>query len=171
MSVSNASHWFFCISVLSPTYVFFAIPIPSCKLECCFSGMYQIREANQMVEEFMLAANVSVAEKVLKHFPFCSMLRYNFMPYSLTVLLDWYKACYQCVSFYGCALVFAHHINLIQESTVTSWNGMCLKCLGNKVTIYKCYSVMIMKLSFWRLKCICIFKLLCSRLVVIGMLF
>ncbi|KNA22267.1 hypothetical protein SOVF_035560 [Spinacia oleracea] len=38
-------------------------------------GMYQIREANQMVEEFMLAANVSVAEKVLKHFPFCSMLR------------------------------------------------------------------------------------------------
>ncbi|XP_021714097.1 exosome complex exonuclease RRP44 homolog A-like [Chenopodium quinoa] len=38
-------------------------------------GMYQIREANQMVEEFMLAANVSVAEKVLKHFPFCSLLR------------------------------------------------------------------------------------------------
>ncbi|KAJ6419717.1 hypothetical protein OIU84_029771 [Salix udensis] len=26
-------------------------------------SMYQIREANQMVEEFMLAANVSVAEK------------------------------------------------------------------------------------------------------------
>uniref|UniRef100_A0A7C9AS55 Uncharacterized protein n=1 Tax=Opuntia streptacantha TaxID=393608 RepID=A0A7C9AS55_OPUST len=38
-------------------------------------GMYQIREANQMVEEFMLAANVSVAEKILKHFPFCSLLR------------------------------------------------------------------------------------------------
>lgn len=32
-------------------------------------GMYQIREANQMVEEFMLAANVEVAEKILKHFP------------------------------------------------------------------------------------------------------
>lgn len=28
-----------------------------------YAGMYQIREANQMVEEFMLAANVSVAEK------------------------------------------------------------------------------------------------------------
>ncbi|GAB2279377.1 Exosome complex exonuclease RRP44 A [Dionaea muscipula] len=38
-------------------------------------GMYQIREANQMVEEFMLAANVSVAKKILEHFPFCSLLR------------------------------------------------------------------------------------------------
>ncbi|XP_021907868.1 exosome complex exonuclease RRP44 homolog A [Carica papaya] len=38
-------------------------------------GMYQIREANQMVEEFMLAANVSVAEKILNHFPSCSLLR------------------------------------------------------------------------------------------------
>lgn len=39
------------------------------------AGMYQIREANQMVEEFMLAANVSVAQKILKHFPLCSLLR------------------------------------------------------------------------------------------------
>lgn len=38
-------------------------------------GMYQIREANQMIEEFMLAANVSVAEKILKHFPLVSLLR------------------------------------------------------------------------------------------------
>lgn len=38
-------------------------------------GMYQIREANQMIEEFMLAANVSVGEKILKHFPLCSLLR------------------------------------------------------------------------------------------------
>ncbi|XP_060193926.1 exosome complex exonuclease RRP44 homolog A [Lycium barbarum] len=38
-------------------------------------GMYQIREANQMVEEFMLAANVAVAEKILMHFPLCSLLR------------------------------------------------------------------------------------------------
>lgn len=37
--------------------------------------MYQIREANQMVEEFMLAANVSVAEQILKNFPQCSLLR------------------------------------------------------------------------------------------------
>ncbi|GAA0143470.1 exoribonuclease [Lithospermum erythrorhizon] len=38
-------------------------------------GMYQIREANQMVEEFMLAANISVGEQILKHFPLCSLLR------------------------------------------------------------------------------------------------
>ncbi|CAJ1974555.1 unnamed protein product [Sphenostylis stenocarpa] len=38
-------------------------------------GMYQIREANQLVEEFMLAANVSVAQQILKSFPFCSLLR------------------------------------------------------------------------------------------------
>ncbi|KAI5418867.1 variant 4, Exosome complex exonuclease RRP44 A, partial [Lathyrus oleraceus] len=38
-------------------------------------GMYQIREANQMVEEFMLAANVSVAQQILKSFPLCSLLR------------------------------------------------------------------------------------------------
>ncbi|KAK9713411.1 hypothetical protein RND81_06G025500 [Saponaria officinalis] len=38
-------------------------------------GMYQIREANQMVEEFMLAANISVAQKILTHYPFCSLLR------------------------------------------------------------------------------------------------
>ncbi|XP_071724421.1 exosome complex exonuclease RRP44 homolog A-like [Rutidosis leptorrhynchoides] len=38
-------------------------------------GMYQIREANQMVEEFMLAANISVAEQILKVFPQCSLLR------------------------------------------------------------------------------------------------
>ncbi|XP_007046470.2 PREDICTED: exosome complex exonuclease RRP44 homolog A [Theobroma cacao] len=38
-------------------------------------GMYQIREANQMVEEFMLAANVSVAKKIYDCFPSCSLLR------------------------------------------------------------------------------------------------
>lgn len=38
-------------------------------------AMYQIRETNRMVEEFMLLANVVVAEKTLKHFPQCSMLR------------------------------------------------------------------------------------------------
>ncbi|KAH6799321.1 ribonuclease II family protein [Perilla frutescens var. frutescens] len=38
-------------------------------------GMYQIREANQMIEEFMLAANISVAKKILEHFPFTSLLR------------------------------------------------------------------------------------------------
>lgn len=38
-------------------------------------AMYQVRETNRMVEEFMLLANVVVAEKMLKQFPQCSMLR------------------------------------------------------------------------------------------------
>jgi len=38
-------------------------------------GMYQVREANQMVEELMLLANISVAEKIVRHFPSCSLLR------------------------------------------------------------------------------------------------
>ncbi|KAJ7555172.1 hypothetical protein O6H91_05G024900 [Diphasiastrum complanatum] len=43
-------------------------------------GMYQVREANQMIEEFMLAANVSVAGHILKHFPMCSLLRRHPIP-------------------------------------------------------------------------------------------
>ncbi|KAG6546222.1 hypothetical protein Mapa_012260 [Marchantia paleacea] len=43
-------------------------------------GMYQIREANQMIEEFMLAANVSVAEKIFEHFSQFSMLRRHPVP-------------------------------------------------------------------------------------------
>ncbi|KAL6523030.1 Exosome complex exonuclease RRP44 A [Orobanche minor] len=42
--------------------------------------MYQIREANQMIEEFMLAANISVAKKVLEHFPLSSLLRRHASP-------------------------------------------------------------------------------------------
>lgn len=38
-------------------------------------AMYQVRETNRMVEEFMLLANIVVAEKMLKHFPQCAMLR------------------------------------------------------------------------------------------------
>lgn len=32
-------------------------------------------ETNSMVEEFMLLANISVAEKILKEFPDCALLR------------------------------------------------------------------------------------------------
>lgn len=32
-------------------------------------------ETNSMVEEFMLLANISVAEKILQDFPECAMLR------------------------------------------------------------------------------------------------
>lgn len=35
----------------------------------------KIRDTNSMVEEFMLLANISVAEKILAEFPDCAMLR------------------------------------------------------------------------------------------------
>jgi exosome complex exonuclease DIS3/RRP44 len=38
-------------------------------------GMYEVREANQMVEEFMLLANCAVADKILAAFPACALLR------------------------------------------------------------------------------------------------
>ncbi|KAA8490392.1 Exosome complex exonuclease RRP44-like A [Porphyridium purpureum] len=41
---------------------------------------YQIRETNKMVEEFMLLSNIQVAEKILKHFPKCSLLRHHPKP-------------------------------------------------------------------------------------------
>ncbi|CAM6111100.1 unnamed protein product [Calypogeia fissa] len=43
-------------------------------------GMYQVREANQMIEEFMLAANVAVAEKIVNHFPQFALLRRHPVP-------------------------------------------------------------------------------------------
>ncbi|EFN55177.1 hypothetical protein CHLNCDRAFT_35599 [Chlorella variabilis] len=43
-------------------------------------GMYQVREANQMVEEMMLLANCTVAEFTLRHFPSCALLRRHPVP-------------------------------------------------------------------------------------------
>ncbi len=34
-----------------------------------------MRETNSMVEEFMLAANISAAERIFADFPDCAMLR------------------------------------------------------------------------------------------------
>eukprot|EP00922_Rhytidocystis_sp_ex-Travisia-forbesii_P052889 GHVS01078436.1.p1 GENE.GHVS01078436.1~~GHVS01078436.1.p1 ORF type:complete len:555 (-),score=55.83 GHVS01078436.1:351-2015(-) len=36
---------------------------------------YESRDTNKLVEEFMLLGNSTVAEKILQHFPFCSILR------------------------------------------------------------------------------------------------
>ena len=43
-------------------------------------AIYQIRETNRMEGEFILLANIAVAEKMLKHFPQCSMLRRHSKP-------------------------------------------------------------------------------------------
>ena len=37
--------------------------------------IYALKQANQLVEEFMLFANISVGRKILRHYPTCSMLR------------------------------------------------------------------------------------------------
>lgn len=39
------------------------------------SIQFQVREANQMVEEMMLLANISVAEAILAAYPACALLR------------------------------------------------------------------------------------------------
>ena len=43
-------------------------------------GMYQVREANQMVEEMMLLANITVANHILQHFPAQALLRRHPVP-------------------------------------------------------------------------------------------
>lgn len=40
----------------------------------------KLYETNSMVEEFMLQANISVAEKILEDFPDCAMLRRHPQP-------------------------------------------------------------------------------------------
>jgi exosome complex exonuclease DIS3/RRP44 len=42
--------------------------------------MYQLRETNAMVEEFMLLANIAVAEKIYNHFPNFALLRRHPVP-------------------------------------------------------------------------------------------
>jgi len=43
-------------------------------------SLYQLLETNYLVEEFMLLANVAVAEKILYHFPSNSILRRHSTP-------------------------------------------------------------------------------------------
>ena len=42
--------------------------------------MYKMYDTNSLVEEFMLLANVSVAEKILSRFPAISILRRHQQP-------------------------------------------------------------------------------------------
>eukprot|EP00741_Cyanophora_paradoxa_P002860 tig00000640_g2776.t1 len=44
-------------------------------------ALYETKEANSLVEEFMLLANCSVAEKIVQHFPQCSVLRRHPPPF------------------------------------------------------------------------------------------
>lgn len=42
--------------------------------------VYELKEANRLIEEFMLRANMSVAEKIVKHFPDSALLRRHAPP-------------------------------------------------------------------------------------------
>ena len=57
-------------------------------------GMYTHREANSMVEEFMLLANISVAWVIINIVPFGMALGYAYLPHNknvhgLLVSLSW----------------------------------------------------------------------------------
>lgn len=43
-------------------------------------GMYQLRETNSMVEEMMLLANCTVAQRIHRAFPSCVVLRKHEAP-------------------------------------------------------------------------------------------
>jgi len=44
------------------------------------AAAYQVREANQMIEEFMLLANITVAQQILDAFSTCALLRRHPVP-------------------------------------------------------------------------------------------
>ena len=63
-----------------------------------------------MVEEFMLLGNISVAEKILKEFPDCALLRRHPAPpvnnYEPIVKVAEAKVCYQALLVYHATTVF-----------------------------------------------------------------
>jgi exoribonuclease R len=61
------------------------------KPEDCYP--YVQREANQLVEEFMLLANVAVAQRIFRSFPGCSLLRRHPKPleHKLEAILELYR--------------------------------------------------------------------------------
>ena len=77
-------------------------------------GMYQHKEANSMVEEFMLLANISVAWVIINMVPFGMALGYAYLPHNknvhgLLVSLSWtaYAMCGR------------------RSVTPTCWNAQC----------------------------------------------
>jgi len=70
-------------------------------------GMYQLKEANSMVEEFMLLANISVARETTRAFAQCAMLRRH--PAPTTGAFDGLNSSLQ---LHGCALDTASSLAL-----------------------------------------------------------
>ena len=58
---------------------------------------YEMVEANSMIEEFMLLANITVAKQILSHLPHCSMLRRH--PTPSTTMLQKLVKCGEILNF------------------------------------------------------------------------
>ena len=54
--------------------------------EPCGVSIYEQKDANRLIEEFMLCANMSVAEKIAKHYPNEALLRQHSPPHERTLV-------------------------------------------------------------------------------------
>lgn len=54
--------------------------------EPCGVSIYEQKDANRLIEEFMLRANMSVAEKIAKHYPNEALLRQHSPPHERTLV-------------------------------------------------------------------------------------
>jgi hypothetical protein len=83
--------------------------------------MKELKETNALVEEFMLLANISVAQKIYRHYPDCSMLRQ--VVYSLYI--DLYTIQILIVdTIYGLLDVIPHHQQQILINSSRLWHHL-----------------------------------------------
>jgi protein SSD1 len=54
--------------------------------EPCGISIYEQKDANRLIEEFMLCANMSVAQKISSHFPSEALLRQHAPPHERTLV-------------------------------------------------------------------------------------
>lgn len=54
--------------------------------EPCDIAIYEQKDANRLIEEFMLCANMSVAQKISKHYPNEALLRQHAPPHEKSLV-------------------------------------------------------------------------------------
>lgn len=54
--------------------------------EPCGVSVYEQKDSNRLIEEFMLCANMSVAQKICSHFPNEALLRHHSPPHDKTLV-------------------------------------------------------------------------------------
>lgn len=83
--------------------------------------LYQLKESHALVEEFMLLANVSVAEYTLKYFAQFALLRYERCRLNLCL-------CSLCLGLFPSIPSFFHTYNSFSLIDLRHWS-FCLPCL------------------------------------------